>query len=45
MIAPAATVDDIALVPQMIADGVGIALVVVFADFRFGKYLQRSLVQ
>ena len=39
-IAPAANGDDIALVV-----GVGIALVVVFADLQAGRYLQQSLLQ
>jgi hypothetical protein len=45
VIAPAATADDIALVPLMIADdiGIGIALVVVFAELQFGKHLPLSL--
>lgn len=44
VIVPAAA-DDIALVPLMTADGVGIALVVVFADLQAGKHLQLSLLQ
>ena len=38
VIAPAATADDIALAPLMAADGVGIALVVLFVDLQVGKY-------
>ena len=37
-----AAADDKALVPLMTA-GVGIALVVLFADLQVGKYLPRSL--
>ena len=47
VIAPAATADDIALVPLMTADGVGvgIAFVVVFENLQAGKYFQQSLLQ
>jgi len=37
VIVPAATADDIA------AHGIGIALVVVFADLQFGEHLPHSL--
>jgi len=42
VMAPAAA-DDIALVTLMTADGIGIALVVVFADHYMERYLPRSL--
>jgi hypothetical protein len=43
-IAPAAA-DDIALLPLMTADGIGICivLVVLFVDLQFGEHLLRSL--
>ena len=34
---------DIAPVPLMTADGIGIVIVVVFADLQFGEHLPRSL--
>jgi len=41
---PAATAEDIALVPLMTADdtGVGIAVVVLYADRQVGKYLPQG---
>jgi hypothetical protein len=46
VIAPAATANDIALVPLMTADdiGVGIALVVVFAELQSGKHPMESAI-
>jgi len=41
LFAPAAA-DDIALVAQL-TDGIGISLVVVFADLQLGEHLPRSL--
>jgi hypothetical protein len=38
-VAPAATADDIALVPLMTPGGIGIVPVVVFADLQVGMYL------
>lgn len=35
--------DDVALVPLMTADDIGIPLVLAFADLWAGKYCQRSL--
>jgi hypothetical protein len=43
VIVPAATPVDIALVPLMTADGIGIPLVVVFVDLQAGKYFPWSL--
>ena len=45
LVMAAILIADIALVALMTADGVGTALVVVFADLQAGKYLQRSLLQ
>jgi hypothetical protein len=42
LIAPVAA-DDVALVPLMTADDIGIALVVVFAELEFGEHLRPSL--
>jgi hypothetical protein len=42
-IAPAAIDDYIALVALMAADGVGIAVAVVFAELQFGEHLLGSL--
>jgi hypothetical protein len=43
LMALAAIADDIALVPLMTADGMGIALVVVFVELEFEEYLGPSL--
>jgi hypothetical protein len=42
VIAPASTADDIALVPLMTADGIGVVLVV-FVELQLGKHLPWSL--